>query len=142
MSMTPDLLAHLTDDERALLRLAEAATPGLWETEACDVGVIRGHVVSEADGATSYELVANYIGSANAAFIAAANPAATIAHLTALAKERRERTVLQEAFADCVLEQAVVQGQDSAWMLQEMVRREQEARHVLGIPEKERDGDG
>ena len=105
MPMRPDLLALLDEGERELLRLAENISA------ACTMDAQK-RLLDELRDAISQDVA--------------------IALLTALAEARRERRVLQEAFAGCVLDEAARLANDSAWMLEEMKKREKDAARRVG----------
>jgi hypothetical protein len=82
----------MTDVNKAeLRRLAEAATPGKWLTDGDEVGIVGGNVigayVAQKDGGRIGQAFVNCLVPtaekcrANAAFIAAANPAAVLSLL-------------------------------------------------------------
>lgn len=92
----------MTNPNKAeLRRLAEAATPGQWVTDGEDIGIggnVIGVYVAHEDGGRIGQVFANCLVPtdakcrANAAFMAAANPAAVLSLLDEL--EAKDNTLL------------------------------------------------
>lgn len=78
---------------KELRKFAEAATPGPWIVQHPHAGR-RGFEVASSGGRNQ---VCQDVGSANANFIAIANPAATLELIDTIESLQRERDALREA---------------------------------------------